>query len=70
MALSTPSIEMVLDLVENRIDSLQVHDINDLRELKELEYTRRELRSMLGQRKNPNLSAQVIPLFPATASGV
>ncbi len=67
MALSTPSIEMVLDLVENRIDSLQVHDINDLRELKELEYTRRELRSMLGQRRNPHQSARVIPLFPATA---
>ena len=67
MALSTPSIEMVLDLVEIRIDSLQVHDINDLRELKELEYTRRELRSMLGQRRNPHRSAQVIPLFPATA---
>ena len=67
MALSTPSIEMVLDLVENRIDSLQIYDINDLRELKELEYTRRELRSMLGHRRNPHQSAQVIPLFPATA---
>jgi hypothetical protein len=67
MALSTPSIEMVLDLVENRIDSLQVHDINDLRELKELEYTRRELRAMLGMRRNPHQSAQVIPLFPASA---
>jgi hypothetical protein len=44
-----------------------VHDINDLRELKELEYTRRELRTMLGQRRNPHQSAQVIPLFPVTA---
>jgi len=67
MALSTPAIEMVLDLVENRFDTLQVHDINDPRELKELEYTRRELRSMLGLRRNPHQSAQVIPLFPATA---
>jgi len=58
---------MVLDLVENGIDSLQAHDINDLRELKELEYTRRELRSMQGLRRNPHQSAQVIPLFPATA---
>ena len=58
---------MVLYLVENRIDSLQVHDINDLRELKELEYTRRELRSMLDQRRNPHQSVQVIPLFPETA---
>ena len=70
MALSTQSIEMLLDLVENRIDTLHVHDIDDLRELKDLEQSRRELRAMHGLRQNPHKSAQVIPLFPVAALGI
>ena len=67
MSLSKQSIEVLIDLVEIRIDALQVYDGDDMRELAYLEKSRHELRSMLFARDNPYKSASVIPLFPATA---
>lgn len=66
MALSKQSIETLLDLVENRIDALHIHDIDDALELDFLEATRVELRAMLSARKDRRCEAQVIPLFPET----
>ena len=68
MSLSKQSIEVILDLVEIRIDSLHLYDGDDMRELSYLEKSRYELRSMLFARDNPYKTARVIPLFPAAAS--
>ena len=69
MTLSTPSIEALLDLVENRMDAMHVYDNDDLCELAFLKNTRQELRVMLDVRNNPYKSERVVPLFPAAASG-
>lgn len=67
--LSKRSIEALLDLVENRIDSFHIHDIEDALELRFLEQTRYELHDLLVARENPRRSAQVVPLFPELVPG-
>ena len=69
MSLSVQSIEALLDLVENRMDAMHVYDNDDLCELAFLKKTRHELRLILDAKNNPYKSAQVVPLFPAMASG-
>ena len=69
MTLSVQSIEALLDLVENRMDSMHVYDNDDLCELAFLKKTRHELRLMLHARNNPYKSEKIVPLFPAMASG-
>jgi hypothetical protein len=69
MTLSVQSIEALLDLVENRMDSMHVYDNDDLCELAFLKKTRQELRLMHHARNNPHKSAQIVPLFPAQATG-
>ncbi|MBI3451420.1 MAG: hypothetical protein HY057_01015 [Rhodospirillales bacterium] len=61
MSLSRRSVETLLDLVENKLTSMQVIDRDDARELAILENARRELCSAGGKRQ-----AQVLP-FAAPA---
>ena len=51
MALSTRSIETLMDLVEIKLSCLQVVDRDDARELAALENARGELRAMTDQPK-------------------
>ena len=69
MTLSVQSIEALLDLVENRMDSMHVYDNDDLCELAFLKKTRHELRMFLHARNNPYKSAKVVPLFPQLVPG-
>ena len=69
MAFSRQAIETLLDLVENRIDALHIHDTEDSLELDALERTRSELRALLGARDNPHRSAEIVPLFPQAMPG-
>ena len=51
MSLSRRSIQTLMDLVENKLTSMQVVDREDARELATLEAARRELSSMMGLRR-------------------
>jgi hypothetical protein len=48
---------------------MHVYDNDDLCELAFLKKTRQELRLMHHARNNPHKSAQIVPLFPAQATG-
>ncbi|MDJ0950995.1 MAG: hypothetical protein QNJ94_18950 [Alphaproteobacteria bacterium] len=63
MALSTKSIETLVDLVDNKLDCMEVSDREDARELARLEKCRREL---LELRANAGKTGKcrVVP-FPA-----
>lgn len=51
MTLSKRSIETILDLVEIKLNSMQIIDREDARELAHLESCRRELLSIKAQRR-------------------
>ncbi len=58
MALHRRSIEMLLDLVDNKLTSMQVIDREDAREMALLEAAKRELEALAGIRR----TASVVPI--------
>lgn len=67
MSLSRRSIQTLMDLVENKLTSLQVVDREDARELATLEAARRELSSMMGLRRPIDMPALVEGAFSREA---
>ncbi len=65
-ALTNKSIETLVDLVENKLDCMEVSDREDARELARLEKCRRELLSLKAQ---CGRKGRVVP-FPAAAESV
>ncbi|HJS32853.1 MAG TPA: hypothetical protein VJ924_12735 [Alphaproteobacteria bacterium] len=51
MALNRRSIEMLLDLVDNKLTSMQVIDREDAREMALLEAAKRELEALAGVKR-------------------
>ena len=65
MVLSRQSIETLVDLVENKLDCMEVSDREDARELAKLEKCRRELLDLKANRGKAN----VVPLRSASGGG-
>ena len=66
MALTNKSIETLVDLVENKLDCMEVSDREDARELARLEKCRREL---LELKERLGRKGRVVP-FPAAGEGL
>lgn len=64
MTISRESLEIILDLIEIKVNALQIHDKEDVRELNKLRKCRQELLSLLGQfvPKPSKLRAKIAPL--------
>jgi len=49
MSISRESLEIILDLIEIKVNTLQVHDKDDVRELNKLRKCKQELLPLLNQ---------------------
>jgi len=66
MSLSKRCVEMLIDLVDNKLTSMQVFDREDAREVTILEICKRELEAIMEMRKGGN--GAVVP-FPRKDAG-
>jgi hypothetical protein len=56
MSLNRRSIELLLDLVDNKLTSMQVIDRDDQRDYTMLERVRNELEALAGIRREPSVA--------------
>jgi hypothetical protein len=64
MALSLQSIENLIDLVEIKVSSMEIHDLDDARELEKLGATWSELITQLADRKAIRDRLSVVTINP------
>ncbi len=65
MSLNRRSIELLLDLIDNKLTSMQVIDRDDQRDYATLERVRHELEAIAGIRREPSVASIATERRPA-----